>query len=35
MTEFIPYFAGLITILFGLGFYFSLQEVKRRTKQKK
>jgi hypothetical protein len=30
MTELIPYFAGLITILFGAGFYLSLQEVKRK-----
>ncbi len=26
MVELIPYFAGLITIIFGIGFYFSLQE---------
>jgi hypothetical protein len=25
MTQFIPYFAGLITILFGLGFYFAIK----------
>ena len=29
MTEFIPYFAGLITILFGIGFYLGLQEFKK------
>ncbi len=29
MTEFIPYFAGLITILFGVGFYLGLQEFKK------
>ena len=29
MIDFIPYFAGLITILFGLGFYFAIQEVKK------
>ena len=26
MAELIPYFAGLITIIFGIGFYFSLQD---------
>ncbi len=26
MAELIPYFAGLITIIFGVGFYFSLQD---------
>jgi len=26
MTEIIPYFAGLITIIFGIGFYLALQE---------
>ncbi len=25
MTDFIPYFAGLITLLFGLGFFFALK----------
>ena len=29
MIEFIPYFAGLITFLFGVGFYLSLQEFKK------
>jgi hypothetical protein len=29
MIEFIPYFAGLITMLFGLAFYFGLQEFKK------
>ncbi len=28
MIEIIPYFAGLITLLFGLGFYLALQEFK-------
>ena len=28
MTELIPYFAGLITLLFGIGFYAGLQEFK-------
>ena len=27
MTEIIPYFAGLITILFGFGFIFALKHV--------
>ena len=31
MTAFIPYFAGLITLLFGAGFYLSLQEAKRKN----
>lgn len=26
MSEIIPYFAGFITILFGIGFYMALQE---------
>lgn len=30
MVDFIPYFAGLITLLFGVGFYLTLQEVKKR-----
>lgn len=29
MTEIIPYFAVLITLLFGFGFYFGLQEMKK------
>lgn len=29
MNEIIPYFAGLITILFSLGFYWGLQEIKK------
>ncbi len=28
MNEAIPYFAGLITIIFGIGFYLILQENK-------
>lgn len=28
MIEFIPYFAGIITLLFGAGCYFSLQKAK-------
>jgi hypothetical protein len=26
MTELIPYFAGLITLLFGLGFYLAVTQ---------
>jgi len=26
MTEFIPYFGGLVTFLFGIGFFFGIQE---------
>ena len=26
MTDIIPYFAGLVTIIFGIGFYLALQE---------
>jgi hypothetical protein len=29
MTEIIPYFAGLITLLFGIGFYLGLKEIKK------
>jgi hypothetical protein len=29
MTEIIPYFAGLITLLFGVGFLFALKEMKK------
>jgi hypothetical protein len=29
MTELIPYLGGLVTILFGIGFYFGLQEFKK------
>lgn len=29
MTQYIPYFAGIITILFGFGFYLGLQEFKK------
>jgi hypothetical protein len=29
MNDLIPYFAGLVTILFGVGFYFGLQELKK------
>jgi hypothetical protein len=29
MTQLLPYFAGLIALLFGLGFYLGLQEFKK------
>ncbi len=29
MIELIPYFAGLITLLFGAGFYLALQEMRK------
>jgi hypothetical protein len=29
MTELIPYLAGVVTILFGIAFYFGLQEFKK------
>jgi hypothetical protein len=29
MIELIPYFAGLVTILFSVGFYLALQEFKK------
>ena len=29
MTEIIPYFAGLITLLFGIGFLLALNEMKK------
>jgi len=29
MTEFIPHFAGVVTILFGFAFYLGLQEFKK------
>ena len=29
MIEIIPYFAALITLLFGVGFFLSLQEAKK------
>ncbi len=32
MIEIIPYFAGLITLLFGFGFYAGLQEFKKKVK---
>ncbi len=29
MTDIIPYFAGLITLLFGVGFLLALKEMKK------
>ena len=29
MIEFIPYFAGIITLIFGFAFYLALQEFKK------
>ena len=34
MTEFIPYFAGLITLIFGIAFYLGLQEFKKLEDQR-
>jgi hypothetical protein len=30
MTDFIPYFAGLITILFGIGFALAIRQAKKK-----
>ncbi len=27
MTEIIPYFAGLVTLLFGVGFFLAIREM--------
>lgn len=32
MTEIIPYFAGLITILFAIGFIVALNEMKKQKR---
>jgi hypothetical protein len=32
MIEIIPYFAGLITLLFGLGFYLSIKQSNKQEK---
>ena len=29
MSDFIPYFAGIITLIFGVAFYLALQEFKK------
>lgn len=33
MTDFIPYFAGLITLLFGIGFFFALVKLHNKADQ--
>jgi hypothetical protein len=33
MTEIIPYFAGLITLLFGIGFYFATIQSEKKDKK--
>lgn len=32
MTEIIPYFAGLITLLFGIGFYLAIIQSNKKEK---
>jgi hypothetical protein len=32
MTEIIPYFAGFITVLFGLGFAYAIAEANKKDK---
>ena len=32
MIEVIPYFAGIITLLFGVGFYLSIKESNKKDK---
>lgn len=29
MTDFLPFFAGFVTLMFGAAFYFGLQEFKK------
>ncbi len=29
MTELVPYFAGLITVLFGVGFFLALKDLRK------
>lgn len=31
MTEIIPYFAGLITLLFGIGFSLAIREINKKS----
>lgn len=31
MSDLIPYFAGFVTLLFGIGFYLGLQEFKKQS----
>lgn len=35
MTDIIPYFAGLITLLFGIGFYIAIALPKKKESNKK
>ncbi len=35
MTSLLPFFAGVISILFGVGFYLGLQEFKKLGREKK
>jgi hypothetical protein len=35
MVELIPYYCGFVTLLFGFGFYFGLQELKDVTEKKR
>jgi hypothetical protein len=30
MTDLIPYLSGFVTLMFGFGFYFGLQEFKKK-----
>jgi hypothetical protein len=32
MISIVPFFAGFITLLFGIAFYFGLQEIKKSDK---
>ena len=33
MTDLIPYFAGFVTLLFGIGFFLGLKEFKKLEKR--
>ena len=35
MTEIIPYFAGLVTLLFGVGFYLAIAQTEKKESNKK
>ncbi len=35
MTEIIPYFAGLVTLLFGVGFYLAIALPQKKESNKK
>ncbi len=34
MIDFIPYFAGIITLLFGVGFYYAITSTGKKDKKK-